>query len=281
MKKETKTIVYDNELQIEAYHFKSTQHSFPNHFHDHYVIGFVENGERCLSCKNQEFTIEKGNILLFNPNDNHACIQSGDKVFDYCGFNISQEVMLNLAKEVTGKEQLPGFSKNVIFNEEIACYLHPLHKMVMNRSIEFGKEENLLLLISMLIQTYGQPFTTCIPECREEIEKACFFIEEHFSEHIYLEQICCYAGLSKSTLLRAFTKSKGVTPYRYLETVRINKAKRLLEKGVTLIEAAMQTGFSDQSHFTNYFKSFIGLSPGVYRQIFLEKNETRGKQGEE
>ena len=93
----------------------------------------------------------------------------------------------------------------------------------------------------------------------------------HFKERIYLDQICRCAGLSKSTLLRAFTKSKGVTPYRYLETIRINEAKKLLAEGMTPVEAAIETGFSDQSHFSNYFIQFIGLTPGLYREIFGEK----------
>ena len=110
-----------------------------------------------------------------------------------------------------------------------------------------------------------------MPECPQEIEKACEFIRQHFNERIYLDQICRYAGLSKSTLLRAFTKIKGITPYRYLETIRINEAKVLLGKGMQPVEAAMQTGFSDQSHFTNYFTRFIGLAPGVYRDIFFDR----------
>ncbi|MBP3326120.1 MAG: helix-turn-helix domain-containing protein [Coprococcus sp.] len=273
MKKETKTVVYDDELRIEAYRFEGTRQPFPNHFHEYYVIGFVEDGQRILSCRNKEYSIERGNIILFNPGDNHACVQSDDGTFDYRGFNISKSIMLDLAEEVTGKWQLPGFSKNVINNDEITCYLRPLHEMVMNGISEFGKEESLLFLISALIQNYGQSFESCVPECRQEIEKACEFIRQHFSERIYLDQICRYAGLSKSTLLRAFTKSKGVTPYRYLETIRINKAKELLGNGMQPAEAAMQTGFSDQSHFTNYFNSFIGLTPGVYRDIFFDRDK--------
>ena len=274
MKKETRTVVYDDELRIEAYRFEGIVQPFPNHFHEYYVIGFIEDGHRVLSCRNQEYALKKGNILLFNPGDNHACVQSDDGTLDYRGFNITKEVMLDLAEEVTGKRELPGFSKTVIFDEEVTCYLHPLHELVMKGSCEFGKEENLLLLISLLIQRYGQPFESCIPEYREEIEKACDFMEQHFADRIYLDQICRYAGLSKSTLLRAFTKSKGVTPYSYLENIRIGKAKKLLEQGVPPIEAALQTGFSDQSHFTNYFNRFIGLAPGLYRDIFLEKEET-------
>lgn len=277
MKKETRTVVYDDELRLESYRFEGTQQPFPNHFHEYYVIGFVESGERCLSCKNNEYAIQKGNVLLFNPGDNHACVQNDGGTLDYRGFNISKEVMLDLTEEVTGKRELPGFSENVIFDEEVICYLHPLHEMVMKGLCDFGKEENLLLLISMLIQRYGQPFENCIPECREEIEKACRFMEQHFAERIYLDQICRYAGLSKSTLLRAFTKSKGVTPYSYLENIRIGEAKKMLEQGFPPIEAALRTGFSDQSHFTNYFNRFIGLSPGVYREIFLAKSSGEDK----
>lgn len=280
MRKETRTVVYDDELRMEAYCFEGIVQPFPNHFHEYYVIGFVEDGHRVLSCKNKNYSIESGNVVLFHPGDNHGCVQSDDGTFDYRGFHISTGTMLDLAEEVTGKRELPGFSENVIYDDEITCYLRPLHEMVMRGISDFGKEENLLFLISALIQKYGQPFESCIPECPQEIEKACEFMRQHFSERIYLDQICGYAGLSKSTLLRAFTKAKGITPYRYLETIRINEAKSLLEKGVFPIDAAMQTGFSDQSHFTNYFSSFIGLAPSVYREIFLEKNKEGEQHGE-
>ena len=272
MKKEIRTVVYDDELRMEAYRFEGIVQPFPSHFHEHYVIGFVEKGERVLSCRDREYAIEEGSIVLFNPGDSHACVQSDEGTFDYRGFNISKEVMLDLAEEVTGKRELPGFSKNVICDEEIAFHLRSLHEMVMKGTGEFGKEETLLFLLSYLIQNYGKPFESCIPECRQEIEKACEYMTAHFTERIYLDQICRHAGLSKSTLLRAFTKEKGVTPYRYLETVRINEAKKLLSEGVPPVEAAIRTGFSDQSHFTNYFNQFIGLAPGTYREIFSEKD---------
>ena len=96
-----------------------------------------------------------------------------------------------------------------------------------------------------------------------------------------MHQICRLTGLSKSTLLRAFAKEKGVTPYCYLENIRIGAAKRLLEQGAAPVEAALQTGFSDQSHFTNYFSRFIGLAPGVYRKIFLNQEEAGGAEDEE
>ena len=263
MKKEVRTVVYDEGLRIEAYRFEGIVQPFPNHFHEYYVIGVIEDGERVLSCKDQEYTITKGDVLLFNPGDDHACVQCDGGTLDYRGFNITKEVMLDLAEEVTGRRELPGFFHNVLSDGEIACYLRSLHESVMKGSDGSGKEEDLLFLLSLLIQRYGQPFESCIPECREEIEKACAFMEQHYAERIYLDQICRFAGSSRSTLLRAFARSKGVTPYRYLENIRIGKAKKLLEQGVSPAQAALQTGFYDQSHFTDQFKRFIGLTPGI------------------
>ena len=90
------------------------------------------------------------------------------------------------------------------------------------------KEEKFLTVLSALFEKYEPNFYKNISVCREEVEKACRFMEENFSEHISLEEISRYAGLSKSTLLRAFAKEKGITPYRYLETIRIHQAKQML-----------------------------------------------------
>lgn len=276
MKKEIRTIIYDEELRLEAYRFEGIVQPFPNHFHEHYVIGLMEKGGRLLSCKNKEYTLTKGDIVLFNPKDNHSCCHTGDEALDYRAFNISTETMQNLTEEITGTDSLPSFTQNVIENTEAACYFQNLHKMVMEDSDTLGKEENLLLLISQLLQNYSQPFENCLPSYREEVEKACRYMERHFAESIHLNDICTFIALSKSTLLRAFTRTKGLTPYRYLQAIRINESKKRLEQGFTPLEAAMQTGFSDQSHFTNYFRQCTGLSPGTYREIFSNKNITGG-----
>lgn len=178
-----------------------------------------------------------------------------------------------LAEDITGSSILPVFSENVLVDEELALYLRSLHQMIMNGGEKVEKEEMLLLFISALLERYGQPFEESVLDCREEIELACSFMKEQYAQHISLEQLCECSNLSKSTLLRAFTKSKGITPYRYLQSIRVNKAKTLLEMGNTPIESALQTGFSDQSHFTNFFHMFIGLSPSAYRRIFQKRNE--------
>ena len=72
MKKEIRTAIYNQTLQIEACRFAGVHQPFPNHFHDYYVIGLVEEGQRELCCKAARRSIGPGDLLLFNPGDNHG-----------------------------------------------------------------------------------------------------------------------------------------------------------------------------------------------------------------
>lgn len=268
-----RTIIYDNELKLEAYRLNGIIPSFPNHFHENYVIGYVKHGKRVLLCKNKEYTINDGFIVIFNPGDNHSCVQKEESTLEYCGLNISKNIMLSLTEKLTGRHEMPCFSQNVIYDKKLFHHLHTIHKTIMDKTPDTKKEENLQLFFSSIIQKYGLSCNTTALEYKYEIERVCNFMKKHYTEHISLEQLCRNAGLSKSSLLRIFTKAKGVTPYRYLENIRINKAKKLLANGVFPIDVSIQTGFSDQSHFTNYFTKFVGLPPGVYRSIFLNSDK--------
>lgn len=267
MKNESGTAVYDPELRLEAYRF---HRSFPKHFHDYYVIGYVEGGQGGLVCRDVEYRLKKGGIIIYNPGDTHSCADSG-AALDYWGLHIPKETMRNLAGELTGQRTLPGFAQNVLFDEEAAWNYRCLHQQVMGASREFDREERLLLLVSRLLRLCGQPFERTAPPSGEAVERASAFMKRHYEERITLDRLSVAAGLSKSALLRAFARERGVTPYRYLESIRIGEAKKLLEQGVPPAEAALRTGFSDQSHFTHYFSRFIGLGPGAYREIFLDK----------
>ena len=270
MSKEKRLVCYDSELKLEAYYFEGIAQPFPNHFHDHYVIGAVDLGTRCLSCKNREYKIAPGNILIFNPGDNHSCVQQSKEPLCYRGLNISRETMAVITEKVVGKNTLPLFSENVITNKRASNRFQTLHKAIISGCGGSDKEEMLLLLVSQFIEAYEQPFSDISPECAADVERVCLFAAEHYREHITLEDMCKCGNMSRSTLLRAFVKEKGITPYRYLQAVRISEAKKLLAVGVTPIETAMQTGFSDQSHFSSFFNMFTGLSPAEYRRIFRE-----------
>lgn len=271
MEKETRTVKYDTELKVEAYHFEGIMQKFPNHFHEYYVIGFIENGRRYLSCKNKEYTIALGDLLLFNPHDNHACEQIDGKTLDYRCINIQPDTMRNAVFEVTGREDLPYFTQQVVFHSELVPVLKELHQMLMDEEKDFRKEEIFFFLLEQLMEEYtDQEAAVAKSEQSTEVKAICEYLETHYMKSITLDDLCKLTGLSKYYLLRSFTKQKGISPYSYLETIRIDKAKKLLEQGILPIDAALQTGFTDQSHFSNFFKKFIGLTPKQYMNIFKD-----------
>ncbi|HBH1808933.1 TPA: AraC family transcriptional regulator [Clostridioides difficile] len=278
MRQEERTVCFDKELKIEAYRFKGIMQKFPNHFHEHYVIGFIEKGQRYLSCKNKEYTTSTGDLLLFNPFDSHTCEQIDDKVLDYRCINIKPEIMKKTVFEITGKNYLPKFNQPVIFRSELVPLLQELHYIIMEEELDFKKEELFFFLIEQLIEEHTEPnLQSNLENTNIEIQAVCDYLENNYAEHIVLDELSTIAGMNKYSLLRNFTKLKGITPYRYLENIRVNKAKKLLEKGVEPIDAAIQTGFVDQSHFTNFFKNFIGLTPKQYQNIFINDDSNNFK----
>jgi AraC-like DNA-binding protein/mannose-6-phosphate isomerase-like protein (cupin superfamily) len=273
MKKEIRAVSFDPEMGVEAYEFKGIMQKFPNHFHDYYVVGFIESGQRLLSCRNMRYTLGAGDLVLFNPGDNHTCEQVEGGTLDYRCININQDVMRRAALEITGKDFLPYFSENVLFQSELVAALRELHAMIMLEEEGFKKEELFLFLMQQLIEDFADSSPAAVTGASEEINSICDYLESNYMDNIALKDLSAMTGLNKYYLIRSFTKQKGISPYCYLETVRIGKAKKLLEQGTAPIDAALQTGFADQSHFTNFFKRLIGLTPKQYLNIF--KNEER------
>lgn len=269
---EQRTIRYDEQLKIEAYQFVGIMQKFPNHFHECYVIGFIEKGDRHLSCRGKEYDMEPGDMLLLNPHDNHTCQSRDGKPLDYRCLNIDEEVMKNAVKEITGQAYLPSFKEPVAFQSELVDSLRMLHQSIMNRETEFLKEELFYVLIEQLINEYTNNQPLSKSQFSESLKLVKNYLDNNFTEQISLDQLSNLANINKYTLIRNFTRCFGVTPYQYLETKRVNHAKTLLEKGINSLDVAMLSGFSDQSHFTRFFKSLIGLTPKQYQCIFKGEN---------
>ena len=76
-------------------------------------------------------------------------------------------------------------------------------------------------------------------------------------------------NLNRSYLIRVFRNAVGMPPYTYLNQIRVEKAKRLLRRGMSIADAAFAVGMSDQSHLTRHFKKIVGVTPGRYRNMSI------------
>jgi len=94
-------------------------------------------------------------------------------------------------------------------------------------------------------------------------------IEEKFTEYISVEQMANFANMSLRTFIRKFKKSTGLTPLAYLQRVRIENAKKLLESSQLGIEQiTFDVGYSDFSAFRKVFKKNVGMNPSHYKKLY-------------
>ena len=271
MRHPVRTARHDPALGLEAYCLQGVERPFPCHVHDHYVIGVVDRGTRSLTCRGRREAIGPGDVLLFNPGDSHGCVQE-DGVLDYRGLNIPRDAMRALAERSADLRVPPGFTQPVVRDRELARRLEDLHRAVLEHDVLLRREETLALALGHLLPDHAGR-SPAAPACRAEVERACVLMRDCFAQPLTLADISRQAGLGKSALVRAFAREKGITPYRYLLAVRVDRAQQLLERGRSPAETALAAGFSDQSHFTNCFTAITGLTPGAYQALFREEWE--------
>ena len=87
------------------------------------------------------------------------------------------------------------------------------------------------------------------------------FVNAHLDEPIDVPTLAAMTGRSQFHFSRAFTRSVGVSPYRYVVHLRLRRAVELVrERRLPLAEIAMSTGFADQSHLTRWVRRVYGVS---------------------
>lgn len=96
------------------------------------------------------------------------------------------------------------------------------------------------------------------------------WLEQYYFQAINLEQLATKVNLTTRTLLRRFKKATGQTPFAYLQSIRVEAAKKRLETQNESLESITNAvGYEDLSSFTRLFKSITGLSPSQYRKKFI------------
>ncbi|MCL2146230.1 MAG: response regulator [Synergistaceae bacterium] len=91
------------------------------------------------------------------------------------------------------------------------------------------------------------------------------YLDTHYSQPISLPDVCQAFGVSQAYISMLFRKYSGKTFISYLTSLRIEKAKELLQKRDVLIkDVAADVGYSDPFYFSTIFRSATGQSPSNY-----------------
>jgi AraC family transcriptional regulator len=123
------------------------------------------------------------------------------------------------------------------------------------------------LYLELLASTLQHPALVGLPR-PAWLRAAYELIQDCYRENLRIRDIAKVVGVHPTHLTRVFRASFGCTPGDLLRSRRLEKAAALLLEGdSSIVEIALDTGFSDQAQFTKAFRGMYGTTPGSYRRL--------------
>ncbi len=166
---------------------------------------------------------------------------------------------------------VPHWSRPITRDPLLFGALNSLHQAVDNGSSPLSKQTLLAEALRLLLERHGEEPPRRSGLHKPAVVRAREYLHAHFSESISLDNLACAAHLSKYELVRQFRDQMGLPPHQYLIRVRLAAAKRLLASGASISRAALESGFSAQSHLHRHFVRSLGVTPGRYRSASVAK----------
>ena len=252
------------------------------HWHDAVQYCFVNNGTITFQIGQYRESVPQGDGLFINSQQVHTAFPQSPGSTYFC---------LNLPCSLIGPEgttMFHRFAAPLLFQSRFAFL--PFHqtdpdaaavltclKRCCKRSLK-GKELFDLELLADLILLWNHtlnflPKNTAekpaLGKTNERIQGILTYISKNYAQQITLEQIAAAIHVSRNECSRIFHSVTGQPLFSYLTAFRIAKSINLLlktEKSIS--EIAYETGFCNQSYYTQRFKLKEGLSPNQFRKKF-------------
>ena len=249
--------------------YKLTHHSFPRHFHEHYVIELVVLGADKFYCDGKTYTATPGELVFINPGEVHTGNTAFNTPLHYYSISPNRNELQQIASML--ERSLPqdfSFQYTLSHQSELAHKMLLLFHAVQSPWTESLQYEELFLdCMSVLIDNASSaPDNNFKPSTKDvRIQQLIDFMHASFIEPLSLQQMAEQVRISPFHLIRLFRAATGLSPYEYMLILRTEHAKQLLHKGYRVQDAAWKAGFYDASHFNRMFKKVSGTTPKIFR----------------
>lgn len=251
---------------LEAGHFyASPLYSVSREYHNSYLLLFTVSGCGEVITDSKSLILKKDQAVIINCHSPHA-YHSFNSNWEFLWLHYSGFFAADLFNylyhsepqiiNVTGND-FPILFKKVINNLE--CFDN-FHRFEMSIDIQ-----QMILLLSAQLLSINSGGGTKDPL----IEKAISYMEQNFNQPLTIEQLSSYLNISQYHFIRIFKKLTGLSPYSYLTSYRITRAKKyLVETSRSVEEISQLCGFNDTTNFITKFKLLTGETPLKYRKNF-------------
>jgi len=232
------------------------------------------DGKGRVICDGEVFEVKSGDIFVANSNRMHA-IHSDSRVqyhcliidADFCienGIDVDRIIFESVIKD----DDI--FEKYIAIIEEISA-----NKEFKNTAIRASILSFLVAVTRGYILSFNMHNQGAKKDIVENIKIATVYIKFHLSDKLTLDDIAAQSGLSKFHFSREFKRNIGMTTVNYINSLRCEKARKMLDSGNYKIhEVQEKCGFENASYFTRVFKRFCGVTPAQYhKSVIPEKKE--------
>ena len=242
---------------IDVFHFnrkKSKCHTPKRHFHiltkrikGYTDITFDDNSYRATADK-----------LLYIPADTEYVRQSYD-----------DEEIIAIHFNILNRDFFAPFLIDVEA-EKCDKAFKEIYRVWSERKIGFKYQCTAILceyLASVMIEK-------CNSEEYDKLERSIYYIKNNLTRKISVSTLAKMCNLCETQYRKIFKKEFGVSPVKYINKLRVNRAISKLSSGYySMVEIAEQCGFSEQKYFNKIFKSETGVSPSQYKREYLYRED--------
>ena len=162
---------------------------------------------------------------------------------------------------------------------------HDLALHIISRHCSPGEALRIAKVYLLKWHSEGQlPFASLVrqqPHADSVVRRAEDWLRDNFSQPHAVAGVVAACAIPERSLKRRFKTATGSTLIEYVQNLRVEEAKRLLEnEAIAAEEIAAIVGYDNQAFFRRLFKRSTGLTPGVYRRMFRPLSaEAAGAEG--
>jgi len=237
-----------------------------------YVFGIV--GEQPMRSRRgrERRLVRPGQLVAWDPSQPHAGSAVDDRPWS-SRLVVIEVADLDALADDPESDPLADveFPEPVLSDTDLAAGFLRLHAALESPSTRLERDERLAEWLRVLIDRTSavrspRPATTASDE--RALRLAFDYLADQPERNVGLDELATAAGIGKFRLIRLFRERTGLPPHALQIAHRIRAARRLLETGETIAQAARATGFADQSHLHRHFQRSLGLTPAKYQQRF-------------
>lgn len=248
--------------------FPFVVHPYITHFkeifslHENIELLYFMDGSGAVLYDGVRYPVEKGDLVAVNSYSLHQVMSDGE-LPHFCVI-ISRDFCLNNSIDPS---QLV-FRPTIHDDAQATALFRQIMDAYADESDRFrntGIKSAVLALLLYLCRHYSTPRNqdpSATSPTLDQVRRALSYMKSNFHKKITVDDIAASAGLSKFHFLRQFKRITGRTPTHYLNAIRCEHARNLLESGQCSVkEVAFQCGFTNGSYFSNVFRQYTGLLP--------------------